>query len=335
MSTRHNRRPLPLAPSSALFLALVLGTPAPANAQAIETVGARALGMGGAFVAVANDSTATWWNPAGLAVGPFVDLTVSGGRAPDTMPPESTARATTWGLAAAMPAFGASYYRLRITDIDPVDPIVAAGAGRQEGQGGALPESLGIGQFGATIVHSIFQRLHAGATFKLVHATAEDGLEADASGSHFDVDVGLLGLVGPVRIGVAARQLAEPVLWSDPASGRDLRLGRQVRLGVAFDGELLGADRARPLVVSLDADILSYDTIGGSRRMVAVGAERWWRLRRFGLRGGARVNTTGEHEGAASVGASISIVKGVQAEVHATAGAEAERGWGVAARASF
>src|ERR1700722_3572912 len=29
-------------------------------------VGARALGMGGAFVGLADDSTATYWNPAGL-----------------------------------------------------------------------------------------------------------------------------------------------------------------------------------------------------------------------------------------------------------------------------
>ena len=31
-------------------------------------VGARALGMGGAFVAIANDATACYWNPAGLAL---------------------------------------------------------------------------------------------------------------------------------------------------------------------------------------------------------------------------------------------------------------------------
>ena len=30
--------------------------------------------MGGAFVAVASDSSATWWNPAGIAAGPFVDI---------------------------------------------------------------------------------------------------------------------------------------------------------------------------------------------------------------------------------------------------------------------
>ncbi len=36
------------------------------GAQGFELVGARARGMGGAFVAVADDASATWWNPAGL-----------------------------------------------------------------------------------------------------------------------------------------------------------------------------------------------------------------------------------------------------------------------------
>src|SRR5690242_5273284 len=54
-------------------LVCVLAWPAVAGAQTIETVGERAMGMGGAFVAVADDSTATWWNPAALAAGPFLD----------------------------------------------------------------------------------------------------------------------------------------------------------------------------------------------------------------------------------------------------------------------
>ena len=32
--------------------------------------------MGGAFVAVANDSSATWWNPGALADGPFLDAAI-------------------------------------------------------------------------------------------------------------------------------------------------------------------------------------------------------------------------------------------------------------------
>ncbi len=41
-------------------------SPARAAAQTAEVVGTRALGMGGAFVAVADDPSAVYWNPAGL-----------------------------------------------------------------------------------------------------------------------------------------------------------------------------------------------------------------------------------------------------------------------------
>lgn len=38
-----------------------------ANGLSLNSVGTKALGMGGAFVAVSNDATAMYWNPAGLA----------------------------------------------------------------------------------------------------------------------------------------------------------------------------------------------------------------------------------------------------------------------------
>jgi hypothetical protein len=50
----------------ALILVVAFAAAAPANFIEIET-GARAMGMGGAFVAVADDVTALHWNPAGLA----------------------------------------------------------------------------------------------------------------------------------------------------------------------------------------------------------------------------------------------------------------------------
>src|SRR5213593_698647 len=51
----------------------------PAEAQSAEAIGVRAQGMGGAFTAVADDATATWWNPAGLAAGAYFNLILEAG----------------------------------------------------------------------------------------------------------------------------------------------------------------------------------------------------------------------------------------------------------------
>ncbi|MCX6375733.1 MAG: hypothetical protein NTU88_06830, partial [Armatimonadetes bacterium] len=50
--------------SSALFVTVVLLA---VGAGAFGCVGARPLAMGGAFVGLADDANATYWNPAGLA----------------------------------------------------------------------------------------------------------------------------------------------------------------------------------------------------------------------------------------------------------------------------
>jgi hypothetical protein len=76
-------------------------------------VGARALAMGGAFVAVADDATAAYWNPAGLAQLGSREFTLM--------------HAGQWGnvvkrdfLNAALPgdeSYGVSLYRVGVEDI--------------------------------------------------------------------------------------------------------------------------------------------------------------------------------------------------------------------------
>src|SRR5438094_8616567 len=56
------------APKSLFLLAICLQFPTSLlRAQTFDQVGERAQGMGGAFVAVADDASAIYWNPAGLA----------------------------------------------------------------------------------------------------------------------------------------------------------------------------------------------------------------------------------------------------------------------------
>jgi len=49
-----------------VFLMLVLSISVMANGLSLNSIGTRALGMGGAYVGLANDPTAIYWNPAGL-----------------------------------------------------------------------------------------------------------------------------------------------------------------------------------------------------------------------------------------------------------------------------
>ncbi len=60
---------------------IFMGFMVPAQALALEfvSVGPRAMGMGGAGVAVTTDALATYWNPAGLAMTQTVDVRIQGG----------------------------------------------------------------------------------------------------------------------------------------------------------------------------------------------------------------------------------------------------------------
>jgi hypothetical protein len=61
-------------------VAILVGLMIPAQAMALEfvAVGPRAIGMGGAGVAVTTDALATYWNPAGLAMTQTVDIRFQG-----------------------------------------------------------------------------------------------------------------------------------------------------------------------------------------------------------------------------------------------------------------
>jgi hypothetical protein len=194
-----------------------------------------------------------------------------------------------------------------------------------------------------TLVHSLISGIHIGTTLKYVRSSvlsaAGEGdaddlldsgerLDGDAS-SAFDLDVGLLAVIGAFRAGGVVRNVRAAELGG--SSGIDLP--RQIRIGAAFDGD---AARWLPITIAIDADLRRYGGPAGERRVVAAGAEEWFAQHRVGVRAGARFNTVGAKERAATGGISVAVRSGLYVDGHVVSGGSAdERGWGVAARVSF
>jgi hypothetical protein len=283
------------------FLTTLLLLPVTASAQSAERVGPRAPGMAGAFVAVADDSSATWWNPGGLAAGPFFDLSVGGGTAVS-------------GFSAGIPPFGLHYIRFR----GAIDPTAAPPAVRKERR---VRDPLGASQAGITLVHTLVDGVHAGVTLRVARGEALDG----DTGTTGDLDVGVLAVTGAMRLGAVVRNARN-------ARAGDVRFERVVRAGVAFDADRAGYG---PGIVALDLDLVEYDADAGRRQVIAAGAERWFGARRAAIRGGVRVNLAPGGAAAGTAGASLAIRAGLFVDGYAALGGEAERGWGVSGRVSF
>jgi hypothetical protein len=256
--------------------------------------------MGGAFVAVADDSSATWWNPAGLAAGAFLDVAIA------------RAAGASW-FTAATPPVGVSYYRFRAADNS-----TESGVADREDRRVEVPAMAS--QLGATFVQTLVDGVHAGVTVKYVR-----GVAGARSAATADLDIGLLGAIGAVRVGVVARNLRAPELAG-------VRLDRQLRVGAAFDAAAAGGP---PVMVALDVDLREYLAASGRRRVLAVGAERWLMARRVGVRTGVRVNTVGARETAATAGLSVAVRSGVYVDAHGQGGSGKEGAWGIAGRLSF
>ena len=207
--------------------------------------------------------------------------------------------------------------------------------------------SFSARQLGLTLVQSILPGVHAGATLKYVRGTVreatDDGsrsnselldagedLEGGKADNQFDLDAGVIAAAGPVRVGAVMRNIRQPDFGDDTAH---FSLPRQTRIGAAIDAEQGGGP---PFIFAIDADVRSYETATGDRRVVSLGAEQWLWTKRVGIRGGARFNTVGAQERAATAGASIAARNGLYLEGHIVrGGSDADRGWGLGARVSF
>ncbi len=302
-----------------------------ARAQSLDAISTRAQGMAGAFVGVADDASAVYWNPAGLAGGAYFSLVLdaNSGRAVPEDEAEATSRSG-WLLALTTPALGLSYARLQTTQVRPA---------------GGIPEnthieSLVTQHLGATLVHSLADRVAVGATVKLIRGIAASadvpGNDTEALLDHadlighgsnkVDLDVGVMATGSFGRVGVTVRNLAAPTFAT--GAGDELPLQRQVRGGASV---LL----LPTWTLAADVDVLKTDGPFGDLREVSLGTERQMN-RRLAARGGVRFNAAGDAAPALSIGASYAVLGSVQIDAQVTGGSDkALRGWGIAGRMVF
>lgn len=312
------RLPLRSVVSVVLIAGVLLVCPAAAHAQAPDAIGIRAQGMGGAFTAVADDATASWWNPAGLAAGSLLNLIVEYGEVKDPPTPDTLSHR---GFALAFPALGVSYYRFAATEAR-----TAASTGDSSGirQDPGMPgvQTLDVSQFGATFGQSLGRHLVVASTVKLLRADGE---------TEGGLDVGAMTIYGIVRAGVTVRNVTEPTFGDGELA---ITLKRQVRAGVALSSATSTAFGGATL--AFDADLWTIPTLFGDERRVAAGGEIWTKQRWIGGRAGVSASTIGDRRTSFAGGVSVAVKHGFFVDAQLTGGSDPLRnGWGGALRLTF
>ena len=204
--------------------------------------GGRALAMGGAFVAVADDASAAFWNPSGLGLLPRLELEASHATDERTGFSESAvvlaAPSWRWGVAAlTLRHFGVS------------------GIERRDERNQLLGEtSDSESEIGLSYGRRLGEAWTVGGTVKLQRQSL-DGLAASGFGA--DLGVQMRGDALPwlsaawlerLSFGLAARNLLEPSLRLDRDAVAD---PTTVRSGLAYRLDLSGG---RSLVAALDLE---------------------------------------------------------------------------------
>ncbi len=295
-------------------------------------VGARATALGGAYVAVADDPSAMYWNPAGIMLAPGSSASYSYA---------SLFAGIKHNFAGVAFPVGTDY-KVGLSAVTyGTDDIGVTNLFQQDGTG----ETYRVQDlaFGLTFAGQLTDQFSFGATAKLVNLSIAD---ISANGVAFDVATmykpGILGM----RIGFAVQNLSAPVRYSGPRLEQSGTLD-PVTGNKAADVQLEATEASLPLIfrAGLSSDVLEgnddnkllvsteFMTSSDAPEKLGVGAEYVWRnllaarlgyqfggADAFGLGAGVGVNYqvggfTGALDYAARLHATMGVVHQITASV--------------------
>jgi hypothetical protein len=306
--------------------------PASAHAQVVtfEAVGERALGMAGAFVGVADDATAVFWNPAGLVGGGPAGMTIGWhrlqvGKSDDPVAAGGRRQQATLTSLGTWP-IGLSYGTINLSEVAP---------------GGTELKVFRANQYAVSFLQSVLPGLVLGSTVRLIRgaqetasvggptlgvALASDDSLATHRHTAIDLDVAAMASAPRLRIGVILKNLRSPRF--DGSISSSAPLPRQGRIGLA----LLPHDG---VTLAIDLDLNTVDLTGGLRQECAIGGETALGAR-LSVRSGVRWSLKGARQLTGTVGVSLKIRRALWLDGHyGQARHDEAREGGVALRAGF
>lgn len=258
-------------------------------------IGARPLGMGGAFVAVADDANAAMYNPAGLGYITVAEV----------------------GFTHVVMFSGVVNYNY-------------AGIVLPLGDAGSLGASFGMLSEESDIYSEknvafsyskkIIDAISLGANFKMLNTSfdsdnmwiTDNPYFAESSTSGFTLDLGVLARpVSGLSIGISAENLIPADI--SISESEEEKVPMNLRGGLAYNLSSIAASAQQPALKEvLDTTIVSIEGALRKERevnafKVRAGLEAWFTNQMVGLRAGYRMKKVQEISSSAAVGGSIRI----------------------------
>lgn len=266
----------------ALLSLLLFATDAAAQTRRIH-FGARAAAMGGAFTGVADDSTGFYWNPAGIAFGPFLAMGFHGGH------DESDRDGRLIEDGATGVALNYTFMGVALTQFsETVDT--------NRGERGLDTFDVAV-----SLLHSLpVDNLVVAGNIHYASGTTRVAGESTESDS-WDLDLGVMyEPTLDVRFGVMVSHLRE-ARFALP-DGELLRVPRHARAGVSFR-------LPRSFLVALDVDLSTQGPASDDWREISLGTEKAILDGGAFVRGGVRLETGSElgSRPAFSLGAGVQV----------------------------